>query len=221
MSVRKEFMPQGVYLSVKDIMNDTNGMDYYDICVKNFLDPANLFYLYKQILLACEKYGRKVDNKTAMDLINKNAKTYINDWKKNNDSRGRSETVTIAISHINFKFIQFCYNKIVKDSEITDSNVFRMKAKTRAGEEKLYRDMSVEEYREFDVWEPYEVNVDPNKYRRQNKFPVWQYAGWRRDQVNDGLRYASAERSSLLAPVYGYNMEDIYRPKYINKDNRF
>jgi hypothetical protein len=69
-----------------------------------------------------------------------------------------------------------------------------------------------DDYKELNVWQQFDINVDRSKFRYGNTIPFWQRSMNIRhnDRSNEGFREGNdAYRASLESPIYAYDMRRV------------
>lgn len=87
---------------------------------------------------------------------------------------------------------------------------------------KKFKDFLADDIKNYDVWSPDTVIVNKSMYRNENRYPINNINPSRHyDRGNEGLRSYNPETASRLAPIYGYDMSEIYRRQDQEYDGEF
>ncbi len=222
MAFRVLFVPRELYLSVKDRKNapskvETIRMDNHWL----FLSRDNKKFVSKNLYKLHRKFGGGLEER----VFEKEVPLLMDKWSEVtplDDMESLNDVDWMEILHFtNDKFIKNHYlrfKKMAKHSfAVADSlgqseiDVFKEKIKT--GKELKKPDhLTAGDIKNIDVWEPLETYVDDKKFRRNNKFRVWQKAVHKRnyDRSNEGLAHGNSLVASRVVPQRGYNMDTIH-----------
>jgi len=111
------------------------------------------------------------------------------------------------------KFKKMASHSFAVEDSLGQSEVNVFKENVESGIIKRRPDeLTAEEIKNVDVWEPIENYTDNSKFRRNNKFRVWQTSVHNRhyDRSNEGLQHRNSNVSSRTVPQRGYDMTTIY-----------
>lgn len=220
-SFRVLFVPRKFYLSVKDQKNqptklETVRMDNHLL----FLSKDNKKYLIGAMFKMHKKFGGGLKKNKFVESV----PTMMDEYSKENsldDFESLHDNDWLEILHFtNDRFIKKYYIKFkemarhsfnVEDSlGQSEINVFKEKVMARGSEQRPDR-LTAEDIKNIDVWEPIEEYRDNNKFRKKNKFRVWQTSVHNRryDRSNEGLQHGNDRVSSRVVPQRGYDMSTI------------
>lgn len=212
-------------LSKKQINNIPVDEDF--ACVNNekmFLSKDNTVYLVPKVVRLYSDRGLLGDAKKIYENMGFFQKYFL--AKQLNYEHSASEYIQNWVERLDFTNREFLkwFDEILREDDFPgkghddfqpdfDPTKQKIRFSRSLGDDdiKLGKDLRVNDIRALDVWGPKTQYSSGANYRRANKIPLWQKGNIRQyDRSNDGLQ-TSDDRASLETPIYGYNMEEIYR----------
>ncbi len=209
----EQYEPLGSYKSVRNKACSASAVAIDIVAV--FLSESNRQLLTRSLYSIQRQNG----GSSTLPQLRMVVKELASDFAKKNNLY-RYETVDVeatgivdwveVLRAVNGDFIRHCYRYMRWNAFVP----FREWIETGPADDRRQKrmtDLMADDIPTLDLWRVQETQRSNQMFRYNNKIPIWQTAMHTRnyDTDNEGLRNDTADRASLEAPIYGYDMQPI------------
>lgn len=192
----------------KQVINITN----------KFLDPDNLYPLLSNVYVIYQQNGGKIPRQQFKQIIQQLAVKFaaennLSEYSTADYQATQVLDYTYLLKTINHDFIQHCYKYFRWNVMNPFKQLYEVGDQDNRGFKKGY-EFTHQDKQTLDLWREQFTQVLNNKYRDNNRIPVYRSSIHTRhyDTTNEGLQnQEDSDRASLETPIYGYDMSEIYK----------
>jgi hypothetical protein len=178
-------------------------------------DNQNLLYV------SLYKVYRQNGGKQNKDVFREFVQSKANEFAKNNDLNSYTSAEFQAtgfnnysecLKAINNAFIKECY----KYFKWNNYNPVRTDVMVGPHDNRVLKpgyDLTADDHGTLDLWREQFTQLLSSQFRNNNRIPIYQASLHTRhfERGNEGLRNNDPDRASLETPIYGYDMNQIYK----------